>query len=223
MLILWEATPNPDALKFVPGRDLTLGQGRSFRRESDTGASPLADRLFEIPGVARVHVGSDFVTVIRQAAGPGWPELRGAIILALADHLASGAPHVAADAPAASEPSGIEGEIADVLERFVRPAVSRDGGEIVLQRFDPASGVAWIRMDGACGGCPSSRQTLKATVEQTVRRYVPEVAAVDVEPSDPTAHRRGLPAWWAQRRPAGDAPRRPAFTHNGRAFSRRDP
>jgi Fe-S cluster biogenesis protein NfuA len=107
------------------------------------------------------------------------------VLLALADHLASGEPAlVGEELDDAVSDDEIVSEIQTVLGLHIRPGVALDGGDIVFQRFDAASGVLWIRMLGACGGCPSSRMTLKARVEQIVRRYVPEVLRVEEEPSE---------------------------------------
>ena len=91
MLILTERTPNPDAMKFVPDRPLTVGDGRPFARGCfEPGQSPLAARLFALPDIDAVFVARDFVTVTRSAAGRPWNDLRFAALAAIADHLESG-------------------------------------------------------------------------------------------------------------------------------------
>ena len=216
MLIRWDATPNPDALKLVPDRFGGPEFGCSFRLETHApGECPLADRLFEVEGVARVHVDRDFVTVVRSPRAPGWDDLRPAVILALAAHLATGAPHIVAETPQSASNSEVEAEIRAVIERHIQPGVARDGGQIVLESFDAATGVASIRMEGACGGCPASRQTLKATVERLVCRYVPEVSSVVAGQSPAPAPR---PPWWTGRANESGSGRRIAFTHRGRSY-----
>jgi Fe-S cluster biogenesis protein NfuA len=101
------------------------------------------------------------------------------VISALADHLDSGRPAVTAAAGAVEAGDRIEGAIRQALELYVRPGVARDGGDVLFERFDADSGVLWIRMQGACGGCPSARVTLKSGVERIVRQHVPEVARVE--------------------------------------------
>jgi Fe-S cluster biogenesis protein NfuA len=223
LIIFTEATPNPDALKFRPHVRLTDGASASFeRRDFEASASPLAAALFEIDGVARVFVAADFVTVIRESKGPAWDVLRYEVMAVMAERLAAGAAalgEVPAPSVAADE---IESEIRQVLGLHVNPAVARDGGDIAFDRFDADTGVLWIRMQGACGGCPSARLTLKAGVEQLVRRYVPEVlrveeAAAADAPAEPGGARLKR---WAQSligksRPAPQT----VFTHNGRDAS----
>lgn len=223
MVIVTERTPNPEAMKFVPHVRLTDGATWSFEREGFVPATaPLAAALFALAGVGRVFIAPDFVTVTREAAGPGWTDLRYAIIAALAEHLASGAPVVCAPAEGSASADRLEKEIRDVLARHVRPGVARDGGDILFRRFDADTGVLWIRMQGACGGCPSARLTLKAGVEQIVRRFVPEVQCVE-EAAAPeaslesiTARLKRLAKGVGQR--AGG--RGTLFTHGGKLISR---
>lgn len=215
MLILSERTPNPDALKFLPHRRLTDGRGWSFSRESpDLAISPLAAALLEMADVARVHIGEDFVTVARRADGEAWTTLRIQVIAVIAEVLAGDLPVVRPPDGQPVADDAVEAEIRQVLGVYVRPGVARDGGDIVFDRFDAASGVLWVRMEGACGGCPSSRVTLKQAVEQIVRRFVPEVTAV--EEATPAQPRE--PSWrrWLARAPADEPPRRTLFSHNGR-------
>ncbi|WP_354668927.1 NifU family protein [Caulobacter sp. RL271] len=222
MLILTEQTPNPDALKFlvrIPGARGT----QSLEPEAATTArSPLAARLFAIPGVRRCLLAEDFLTVQREANGPGWGELKAQVLLALAAHLTSGEPALADRAPeveAGISDDEIVSEIRQVLGLHIRPGVARDGGDIVFERFDAATGVLWIRMLGACGGCPSSRMTLKARVEQVVKRFVPEVTRVEEEPSSATAAPTLGERLKRMLDELGDAPARAPrtlFTRNGK-------
>lgn len=219
MLILAERTPNPDALKFLPQMRLTDGRGWSFTRGGeDLTISPLAEALFGLASIARVHVGEDFVTVTRAPDGESWTTLRIQVVAVIADVLGEGRPAVRPPEDAGSAADDLEAEIRDVLARHVRPGVARDGGDIVFDRLDADTGVLWVRMEGACGGCPSSRRTLKEAVEQIVRRYVPEVTAVaEAEPAGatrPPAWKR----WFGGDAPGARVPARPVFRHNGRTF-----
>jgi Fe-S cluster biogenesis protein NfuA len=220
VFIVTEHTPNPDALKFVP--DVALTEGASRWCTTPDG-SPLAARLFELDGVRAVFIAPDFLTVTRAPDGPGWAQIRFAIIAAMADHLAAGAP-VLAPAPEGETPleDEVVADIRQVLGLHVRPGVARDGGDVLLDHFDPATGVVWIRMQGACGGCPSSRQTLKAGVERILRRYVPEVACVEEVVADNPGG-PGRPRWarnsgLSAAEPSGGT--RTLFTRNGRKIGK---
>lgn len=224
MLILTEQTPNPDALKFLVRIAGTRGT-RSLENDAATIArSPLAARLFAIPGVKRCLLAEDFLTVQREAKGPDWSALKAQVLLALAEHLTSGEPALRDEASeAAGADAGPDDEIADeirtVLDRHIRPGVAQDGGDIVFQRFDAATGVLWIRMLGACGGCPSSRMTLKARVEQVVKRYVPEVTRVEEDPASATAAPSLGERFKRMLEEMGDIPARAPrtlFTRNGK-------
>ena len=226
MFILTEPTPNPEALKFIPEAPLCEGRTHAFERDGfRPSSSALAARLFEIEGVGRVFIAPEFVTVTRAERGPPWSVLRYLVIPAIADHLASGLPAVcAADEAAAAPDDAIAAEIREVLARHVKPGVSRDGGEILFERFDRDSGVLWIRMQGACGGCPSSRLTLKAGVEAIVRRFVPEVSGVEeiageASEREPAASR--LKRWMGGLGAKAEGRQGPVFTHAGREMRRR--
>jgi Fe-S cluster biogenesis protein NfuA len=221
VFISTERTPNPEAMRFDPHVALTSGASGSFDREGfESGQSPLAAALFALDGVRSLFIAPDFLTVLRDPGGPEWSELRYQVIAALADHLACGAPSVVAtSSEGQAEPSAIEDEIRQVLGLYVRPAVARDGGDIVFDHFDAETGVLWIRMQGACGGCPSSQLTLRAHVEHIVRRYVPEVVAVDQVvaevPGESAATR--MKRWLSGLAgPAAERPARTLFTHAGR-------
>lgn len=223
VFISTERTPNPEAMRFDPHVALTSGASWTFDRAAfEAGQSVLVDALFAIGGVRSLFIAPDFLTVLRDPAGPAWSELRYQVIAALADHLASGAPSVVAGSSAIqTAPSEIEDEIRQVLGLYVRPAVARDGGDIIFHHFDAETGVLWIRMQGACGGCPSSQLTLRAHVERIVRRYVPEVHAVDQVTDDDTGESATarMKRWLSGlAKPSEERPARTLFTHAGRSL-----
>lgn len=180
MFIQTEQTPNPATLKFLPGRAV-LDNGTFDFPDAEAGArSPLARRLFDVDGVARVFLGSDFVTVTK-AADIDWPVLKPAVLGAIMEHFTSGEPVIlggeaAAEAAPAEGEGEIEAQIRELLDTRVRPAVAQDGGDIVFQRFE--DGVVYLHMQGSCQGCPSSTATLKMGIENLLRHYVPEVSEV---------------------------------------------
>ena len=183
MFIQTEATPNPNALKFLPGREVSPNAALEYRTIDEATASPLAEALFELEGVEGVFFGADYVSVTRGAHAPDWNAMKAPILSVVMDHFVSGAPLVRAGAEAASDDgtpdSEIVAEIKGLLDTRIRPAVAQDGGDILFDSFDEATGVLNLRMRGACAGCPSSSATLKAGVEQMMRHYVPEVTSVE--------------------------------------------
>jgi Fe-S cluster biogenesis protein NfuA len=201
-LIEFELTPNPDALRVQNGQVFTHGQALDFDR-SDMGQHPLVAGLLAIDGIDRVMLGRDFVTVVRSGSNASWEALRPRIALAL---LEAGDSTPAAPAQVRKVPLGeVERPIEEVLDRYVRHLLAKDGGEAALDRFDAAAGIAWVRMGGACGGCPSGVTTLKRTIEQTIVRWVPEVKRVnavsddDGPQEDPKARfRRWVQAKWGR-------------------------
>jgi Fe-S cluster biogenesis protein NfuA len=186
MFIQTEQTPNPEVLKFLPGRAV-MGEGtRDFRDAEAAKASVLAAELFGIEGVTRVFFGPDFVTVGKQPEFE-WSYLKAPILAAIMDHFTSGRPLFEGEAEAAAHDEGayegetaqIVAEIKELLDTRIRPAVAQDGGDILFSRFDEKTGVVWLNMRGACSGCPSSTATLKAGVENMLKHYVPEVTRVE--------------------------------------------
>ncbi len=186
MFIQTEATPNPDVLKFIPGREV-LGQGtREFRSAAEAMASPLAAAIFDLDGVGRVFFGPDFVTVTKSDS-LDWPQLKAPVLAAIMEHFTSNAPILSDGGEAAGHDADVyEGDVAqivaeikDLLDTRIRPAVAQDGGDILFNRFEAATGVVWLHMRGACAGCPSSSATLKSGVENMLKHYVPEVTRVE--------------------------------------------
>jgi Fe-S cluster biogenesis protein NfuA len=182
MFIQTEATPNPATLKFLPGRAV-LGEGTLDLRDATTAAatSPLAERLFAIPGVAGVFFGADFISVTKQDTE--WQHLKPAILGAIMEHFMSGAPLLREDAAAEQEDEFYEARdeetveiIKELIETRVRPAVAGDGGDITFRGFK--DGVVFLTMRGACSGCPSSTATLRHGIENLLRHYVPDVTEV---------------------------------------------
>ncbi len=183
MFIQTEPTPNPNVLKFLPGRDVATGGSAEFRSPDEATASPLAEALFGLYGVSGVFFGDEYVSVTRSEDGPDWAVLTAPILAAIRDHFVSGAPLLRGGASAsdghAESDSEIVAEIKGLLDSRIRPAVAQDGGDILFDAFDEETGVLSLRMRGACAGCPSSSATLKAGVEQMMRHYVPEVTRVE--------------------------------------------
>lgn len=182
MFIEFEETPNPDTLKFLPGRVVLERGTRAFRSVDEAENSPLAQALFGLDGVAGVFLGADFVSVSK-ADGVGWAALKPLVLTELMQHFTSGMPVVTdtmpSDAQGGEADSEIVRQIRELLETRVAPAVAMDGGHIAFSRFE--DGVVYLRMEGACSGCPSSTMTLKHGIENLLKHYVPEVERVEPE------------------------------------------
>ena len=181
MYIETEVTPNPETLKFLPGREVLTTGGRHFVNPEEATVSPLASVIFGIDEVKAVFLGSDFLSVTRQA-DTDWEELKPKVLMTIMDHFVSGQPVITGQEEASVEDfeeadAEIVNQIKAVLDEKVRPAVARDGGDIVFQSFK--GGIVSLHMRGACAGCPSSTMTLKAGVENLLKYYVPEVVAVE--------------------------------------------
>jgi Fe-S cluster biogenesis protein NfuA len=182
MFIQTESTPNPATLKFLPG-ETVLGRGTADFPDASTAAkSPLARRVFSVPGVSAVFLGSDFVTVTKDA-GVEWDHIKPAVLGAVMDHFQSGEPVMEGESAAPSGHAAHDGQDAAIVEQIkelldtrVRPAVAQDGGDITFHGFD--RGVVYLHMQGACAGCPSSTLTLKMGIENLLRHYIPEVTEV---------------------------------------------
>ncbi len=179
MFIQTEATPNPNTLKFLPGRAVMEAGTADFPDRETAGRSPLATRLFAIDGVTRVFLGSDFITVAKPDE-TDWAVLKPMVLGAIMDHFTSGEAIVAAGTEAAAaegEDSDIVVQIKELLDTRVRPSVAGDGGDIIFRGFE--DGTVYLHMQGSCSGCPSSTATLKHGIENLLRYYVPEVQAVE--------------------------------------------
>ena len=187
MFIQTEATPNPATLKFLPGKEVLLEGTADFRdADSARAASPLAGKLFDIPGVTGVFFGYDFITVSKD--GPDWQHLKPAILGSIMEHFMSGAPVMAGQAAGGGGHHDDQNEffdpadaeivvtIKELLDTRVRPAVAQDGGDITFRGYE--NGTVFLHMKGACAGCPSSTATLKHGIQNLLRHFVPDVTEV---------------------------------------------
>jgi len=186
MFIQTEATPNPNTLKFLPGREVMASGTAFFTSAKEAAPSPLAAALFKIEGVAAVFLGADFITVSR-AEGVEWETLKAPLLSAVMDHFVTGKPVIGdvemwrkGDAEKENSASGdpaLVAQIKELIETRVRPAVAQDGGDIIFRGFE--DGIVKLELHGACSGCPSSTMTLKNGIENMLKHYVPEVVAVE--------------------------------------------
>jgi len=181
MFIQTESTPNPATLKFLPGQQVLEAGTADFPSSDTAEQSPLAKRIFAVDGVAAVFFGTDFITVTK-VESVMWDHIKPAILGAVMEHYQSGQPVIEGEAGAVGHAehdgpdAAIVGQIKELLDTRVRPAVAQDGGDITFHGFD--RGVVYLHMQGACAGCPSSTLTLKMGIENLLRHYIPEVVEV---------------------------------------------
>jgi Fe-S cluster biogenesis protein NfuA len=184
-MIQTEPTPNPNALKFLPNREVRGNKTPLFYKKDPQGNpsedSPLAYDLFKLDGVQDVFFGSDFITVGKNDTVE-WNNLRTSIIQEIQGY--ADKPFVIEETKPACETinadsgeSKITKQIVKLLDERVRPAVAMDGGDIIFHSFE--NGTVYLEMYGACSGCPSSTATLKMGIENMLRHYIPEVHTVE--------------------------------------------
>lgn len=186
MLILTENTPNPHAIKFLPGVAVAMDQPTFFSSQEQTKLkSILAFKLFNIEDIAAVFFGSDFITITKNSSSD-WNVLKPEILMTIMDHLTMNLPifdcvEQASSAAYDSETmSEIEKQIIEIIDTRVRPSVAMDGGDIVYRGFQ--NGVVMLELRGSCSGCPSSSMTLKNGIESMLKHFIPEVESVEAIP-----------------------------------------
>lgn len=180
LTIRTERTPNPNSLKYKVGKMLIPGGSANFpTKESAEARSPLARRIFAVPGVLGVFIGSDFFTVTREE-GVAWGDINTHLAPALEQFFEAGEPVLQGKAPAEKPMIGdigispeIVATINELLDQKIRPAVAQDGGDIIYRGFE--NGTVFLEMHGACSSCPSSTATLKVGVETMLREHLPEI------------------------------------------------
>jgi Fe-S cluster biogenesis protein NfuA len=184
MFIQTESTPNPNTMKFLPGREISPDKPREFENAEDADASPLAADLFVIDGVSGVFFGEDFISITK-IEDADWDHIKPFLLGAIMDGLQSGRP-IFGDTESVSGHAAYEGEEAEVVREIIelidtriRPAVAQDGGDILFHSFIADSGIVRLKMRGACAGCPSATMTLKAGIENLLKHYIPEINAVE--------------------------------------------
>lgn len=176
-----ENNPNPNSLKFV-ANFMLVGEGENydFPDEQSAENAPLARELFKYPFVKRVFYMSNFVTITKDE-NVEWPDIQDQLKTHIKEYLEAEKPVLVKADPQQNEilesdPDVVK-NIKSVLEEYIKPAVETDGGAIVFQEFD--NGVVKLALQGACSGCPSSMVTLKAGIENLLKRMVPEVETVE--------------------------------------------
>ncbi len=176
MFVQTEATPNPNSLKFLPGKKVSNSGPYEITNKEDM-KNELVRNILSINGVEGIFLGQDFISVNKNE-NTKWDEIKHIVISLINDFYADGKEFVI-DENIKEEDldlSEIESKIVKILEEKIRPAVARDGGDIKFKEFK--DGVVKVQLQGSCSGCPSSTMTLKQGVQNLLCHYLPEVKEV---------------------------------------------
>lgn len=174
-----EGTPNPNALKFV--LDITIVEKGTydFPNKEKSKSSPLAQKLFNLSSVKEVFFGRDFITITKEADA-NWDMIYNNIIEAINKHFDLGEPIILETNEEKTQKSAsnneVERKIQEILDNQIRPAVASDGGDIIFDSY--RDGILKLHLQGACSSCPSSIMTLKAGIENMLKRQIPELKEV---------------------------------------------
>ena len=189
MMIETEHTPNPDTLKFLPGKKVSEVGPIEFLKNDKNVKVPLANKILSIEGTVMVFFGENFITV-KKEKDLSWDNLKHGIISEINEHYSKGnnivvsknlkSPKILNKSVSDSTPAEtkeIINKINEVLDSKIRPAVAKDGGDITFKSF--SGGVVTVELKGSCSGCPSSIMTLKQGVQNLLCHYIPEVKSVE--------------------------------------------
>ena len=183
MMINTETTPNPDTLKFLPGKKVSEIGPMEFLKNEKNIEIPLANKILSIEGTLMVFFGDNFITV-KKEKNLNWEDLKHGIISEINHYYSQGYDSVVKreskkinKESKSPQSDKIVDKINEVLNSKVRPAVARDGGDITFKSFK--NGVVTVELKGSCSGCPSSTMTLKQGVQNLLCHYIPEVKSVE--------------------------------------------
>lgn len=182
MFIQTQDTPNPNSLKFIPGKEVLESRTMEFSTPAAAFCSPLARQLFKIEGVKSVFFGPDFITITKESEDLDWNLLKPDIYATIMDFFASGLPVVTEEAPrtdtaASEEDDEVVLMIKELLDTRIRPTVQEDGGDVIYKGFE--DGIVQLKLQGSCTSCPSSIITLKNGIQNMLQFYIPEVEGVE--------------------------------------------
>ena len=181
MFVETESTPNPDTLKFLPGKKVSEVGPMEFLKNKKNIKVLLARKILSLQGIMMVFFGEDFITV-KKERNLKWENLKHSIISEINEHYSKGNNVVISKDFDKLESESVESnktikKINEILDLKIRPAVAKDGGDIAFKSFK--NGVVTVELKGSCSGCPSSTMTLKQGVQNLLCHYVPEVKSVE--------------------------------------------
>ena len=177
MFVQTEITPNPNSLKFLPGKIVSKSGSFEINREEETN-NELVKNLLSVKGIEGIFLGKDFISINKYNDVP-WDDIKHIVISLINDFYSSGNEYVIDKSLIADEETSdeLEKRIKKLLNEKIRPAVARDGGDIKFKEFK--NGIVKVELQGSCSGCPSSTLTLKQGVQNLLCHYVPEVKSVE--------------------------------------------
>ena len=176
MFVQTEVTPNPNSLKFLPGKVVSNGGSFEITKKDDV-KNELIRNLMSINGIEGIFLSRDFIS-INKYDGTSWDEIKHIVISLINDFYSRGKEFVIDKSPFEEDKDlgDIEKKIVKILEEKIRPAVAKDGGDIKFKEFK--DGIVAVQLQGSCSGCPSSTMTLKQGVQNLLCHYLPEVKEV---------------------------------------------
>ena len=176
MFVQTETTPNPNSLKFLPGKTVS-NQGSFEITKKDETNNELVRNLLSVNGVEGIFLGKDFIS-INKYDDVSWDEIKHIVISLINDFYSSGKEYVINKSLNEDKKNlkEIEKKIIQILDQKIRPAVAKDGGDITFKEFK--DGKVTVMLKGSCSGCPSSTLTLKQGVQNLLCHYIPEVKEV---------------------------------------------
>ena len=177
MFIQTEVTPNPNSLKFLPGK-VVSNIGPIEINSKDETNNDLIRNLLSVNGIEGIFLGKDFISV-NKYDHISWEEIRHIVISLINDFYSNGNDYVINKSlkEENKDYSEIENKIIKILNDKIRPAVAKDGGDIKFKEFK--DGIVKVQLQGSCSGCPSSTMTLKQGVQNLLKHYLPEVREVE--------------------------------------------
>ena len=177
MFVQTEITPNPNSLKFLPGKNVS-NKGSFEITQKDQTNNELVKNLLSINGVEGIFLGKDFIS-INKYDDVSWDEIKHIVISLINDFYSSGKECVVENTLIENNEDlkDIEKKIVKILDEKIRPAVAKDGGDIKFKEFK--DGIVKVQLQGSCSGCPSSTMTLKQGVQNLLCHYLPEVKKVE--------------------------------------------
>ena len=174
-----EVTPNPETLKFIVGNEYIFQSNIEIKNEKEAKKFKFSRDFFQLKGVQRIFIGENFVAVTKEK-DVTWNYLKTKVLTFMLDYISSNKiiieKQIIKKLLKKNKKNKISSDIEKIIDEKVRPAVAKDGGDIIFENFD--KGIVYLTLRGACAGCPSSTATLKQGIENLLKHYFPEVKEI---------------------------------------------